>query len=308
MRAIVTGATGFVGQWLVKELCDGGYDVTVIVRNAGKVPAEWSGRIEIVECSLEEYKNIQEKDFQYDSYDLFFHLAWAGTAGQERADYDMQLRNVYAACEALYLAKRLKCRRFINAGSLMEYDVMEYLPQDGAEPAAGYIYGISKLTADFMLKTLAVKEEIEYINVIISNIYGVGEESARFLNQLLRKLLGNQRIALTSGEQLYDFIYVTDAVRGIVCAAQNGENNSVYYIGNKDPQPLKRYILQTKELLNSDAELAFGEVSFKGVMLTYREFDTTKLYDMGFRIEVPFEQGVLMTAEWIKREDSAHEF
>lgn len=300
MRAIVTGATGFVGQWLVRELCANNHDVTVIVRDEKKVPAEWRNSIEIVESALEDYGNLEKADFKYESYDIFFHFAWAGTSGQDRGNYHIQIRNVFAACESINLAKRLLCKRFLNAGSLMEYDVMKYLPQDGAEPMTGYIYAISKLTADFMLKTLAVREGIEYINVIISNIYGVGENSARFLNQLLRKLICNQRIALTSGKQLYDFIYVTDAVKGIVFAAQKGENNSVYYIGNRKPRPLKEYILQAKEILNSTAELAFGEVPYSGVMLTYKEFDTNKLFDTGFTIEVPFEKGILMTAEWIK--------
>lgn len=300
MRAIVTGATGFVGQWLVRELCANNHDVTVIVRDEKKVPYEWRNSVEIVESALENYVTLGKSDFKYESYDIFFHFAWAGTSGQDRSNYDMQLRNVFAACESINLAKRLLCRRFLNAGSLMEYDVMKYLPQDGAEPTAADIYGISKMTADFMLKTLAVREGIEYINVIISNIYGVGENSARFLNQLLRKLICNQRISLTSGEQLYDFIYVTDAVKGIVYAAQNGENNSVYYIGNRKPQPLKEYILQAKEILNSTAELAFGEVPYSGVMLTYKEFDTKKLFDIGFTIEIPFEKGILMTSEWIK--------
>lgn len=308
MRAIVTGATGFVGQWLVRELCANNYDVTVIVRDLKKVPDQWKNGIEIVYSAMENYKDIQKTDFLHDSYDIFFHFAWAGTSGQSRSDYDLQLKNVYAACEVLKLAKRLSCRRFVNAGSLMEYDVMEYLPRDGVEPTAGYIYGIAKLTADFMLKTLAVQEGMEYVNVIISNIYGVGEKSARFLNQLLRKLMSDQRIALTSGVQLYDFIYVTDAVKGIICAAQKGENNSVYYIGNRKPQPLKNYILQAKEILKSNAELAFGEVPFNGVMLTYQEFDTEKLFDMGFEIEVPFEKGILMTSEWIKRENLAYVF
>ena len=300
MRAIVTGATGFVGQWLVRELRANNHDVTVIVRDEKKVPAEWRNSVEIVESALEDYGNLEKADFKYESYDVFFHFAWAGTSGQDRSNYDMQLRNVFAACESINLAKRLLCRRFLNAGSLMEYDVMKYLPQDGAEPTASYIYGISKMTADFMLKTLAVREGIEYINVIISNIYGVGENSARFLNQLLRKLICNERISLTSGEQLYDFIYVTDAVKGIVYAAQKGKNNSVYYIGNRKPQPLKKYILQAKEILNSTAELAFGEVPYSGIMLTYKEFDTKKLFDIGFTIEVPFEKGILMTSEWIK--------
>lgn len=308
MRAIVTGATGFVGQWLVKKLCQNGVYVTVITHTLNRVPENWKKTLEIIECTIEQYKNLQKKDFQHDNYDFFFHLAWAGTSGPERADYTLQLKNVYAACEAVKLAKRLSCQRFINAGSIMEYEATAYIPQDGAEPSIGYVYSISKLATDFMAKSVSVQENIEYINIIISNIYGIGEKSERFLNQLLRKMISNQKIPLTSGEQLYDFIYVTDAVNGIIYAAQNGKNCSAYYIGNREPQPLKNYILQVKDILGSNAELAFGEVPFKGAKLTYKEFDTNKLYDLGYDIEVPFREGILMTAEWIKREEQMYEF
>lgn len=307
-KAIVTGATGFVGQWLVRELCGSGYDVTVVVRSLRKVPDDWIGKIEIVECSILDYGNVPVDTFRCRGYDLFFHLAWAGTSGPDRADYGIQLQNIQAACEAFKLSIRLGCRRFINAGSVMEYEAMQYIPRNGARPPAGYIYSTAKLAADFMLKSMASRETVEYINVIISNIYGVGERSERFLNQLLRKMAAGQRIALTSGEQLYDFIYVTDAVKGIVYAAQNGEGNTAYYIGNRAPQPLKTYILQVKEILGSNAELAFGEVPSNGASLSYREFDTNKLHDMGYRMEVPFREGILKTAEWIKKEGSMHGF
>lgn len=295
----MTGATGFVGQWLVKELNECGYDVTIVVRNLQKIPNEWKGKVEIVKCDIKGYQDISRDNFRYSDYDFFFHFAWAGNSGSERSNYTMQLQNVYATCEALKLSKRLGCRRFINAGSIMEYEAMKYIPQDGVAPTAGYIYSTAKLAADFMLKSLAVQEDIEYINVIISNIYGVGEISARFINQLLRKMIENQRIALTSGEQLYDFIYVTDAVKGIIYAAQNGEKNSAYYIGNCTPIPLRTYVLWIKEILGSSAELAFGEIPFNGAKLSYKEFDTSKLYDMGYNIEVPFQEGILKTAEWI---------
>jgi NAD dependent epimerase/dehydratase family. len=308
MKAIITGATGFIGKWLVEELYQTGFDITVIVHAIRNVPDAWKGKIAIVKCDIDHYKDLQKFHFQYDDYDFFFHLAWIGTSGAERADFRLQLKNSYAACEAVSLAKRLSCRRFINAGSIMEYEAMDYIPRDGTEPSAGYMYSISKLTANFMAKTLAVQENIEYINIIISNIFGAGEKSARFLNQLLRKMIYNQKILLTNGEQLYDFIYVTDAVKGIILAAQKGINCSSYYIGNQDQQPLKQYILQVKDILKSDSELAFGKVIFKGSKLTYKEFNTQKLYDMGFKIEIPFKKGILLTAESIRKEGLADEF
>lgn len=75
-----------------------------------------------------------------------------------------------------------------------------------------------------MAKIVSVNAEIEYINVIISNIYGAGEESERFFNTTLRKMMNHEKIPLTHGEQMYDFIYVSDAVRAIILAGKTVNN------------------------------------------------------------------------------------
>lgn len=308
MRVVVTGATGFVGKWLVRELIKQGTDVTVIVRNKDRVPAVWNDySVEVVEASLNRIALLEKGSFSKDTYDIFYHFAWAGTSGMERADTRLQLGNAQAACEAVMLAKKLGCSSFVNAGSIMEYEAMQYIVQDSAIPGMGNIYSIAKMTADFMAKTVASREGIRYINVIISNIYGAGEKSARFLNTVLRKMLANERIPLTHGEQLYDFIYVTDAVRAIVYAGINGENNSSYYIGNPCQHPLKEFILRMKELVESKSELAFGEVPYIGARLSYQEFDTKKLANMGFVMEIPFEEGINLTKRWIMEEEDEYQ-
>lgn len=306
MRIVVTGATGFVGKWLVRELLDQGDEVTVIVRNRKRVLKEWQGRVHVVEAELWELPKLGQKDIPWDGADVFFHFAWAGTAGMERADTILQLQNAEATCEAVRLAKRLGCRCFVNAGSIMEYEAIQYISSDGSRPGMGNIYSIAKMTADFMAKTVATKEGMAYINVVISNIYGAGEKSARFLNTTLRKMLYNESIELTHGCQLYDFIYVTDAVKQIVLAGKEGETNSVYYIGNSMQRPLKEFVVEMKHVLQSDSELLFGKVPFTGAMLEYIEFDTSKLEKMGFVSAVTFAEGIKLTRDWILEEESEH--
>lgn len=308
MKTIVTGATGFIGKWLVRELIAQGNEVTVIVRNKTKIPEVWRKyEVEVIGASLHEFAFLEKQDFSKAGYDIFFHLAWAGTSGMERADSKLQLQNVQSACDAVKLAKKLGCNRFVNAGSIMEYETMQYVPMDGATPGLGNIYSIAKMTADFMAKTVATKEEISYINVIISNIYGAGEKSARFLNTVLRKMIANESIPLTNGEQLYDFIYVTDAVKAIVYVAANGGSNETYYIGNTKQRPLKEFVLEMKQIVESKSELKFGEVPFVGVSLSYNEFDTEKLQRMGFIPRISFEQGIDLTKKWILEEDDGYE-
>lgn len=299
MKAVVTGASGFVGAWLVNELLSRGDDVTVIVRDEKRLPDDWKNKVHIVAASLEELLELDMDKFQTKKYDIFFHLAWAGTFGTERTNITLQLKNVQAACDAVHLASHLSCRRFVNAGSIMEYEAIQYITKDGSSPGMGNIYSTAKLTADFMAKTIAAKECIDYINVIISNIFGVGEYSTRFLNTTLRKMINGEHIPLTHGNQLYDFIYVSDAVKAIILAGREGKKNTSYYIGNKKQMPLKNFIIKMKDILKSHSSLGFGEIPLKGARLSYCEFDTKALFSLGFQPEITFEQGILLTRDWM---------
>lgn len=299
MKAVVTGATGFVGTWLVRELLSQGHSVSVILRDKTKLAQDIKGQVHIVEADLAQISELQEALFVEQDMDLFFHFAWAGTSGMDRASEEIQLSNVQYTCDAVRLAKRLHCSRFIYAGSIMEYEAMQYIADDGTRPGLGNIYSTAKLTADFMAKTLCVNEGMSYINVLISNIYGAGEYSARFLNTTMRKLMQNEPVALTHGEQLYDFIYVTDAVRAICLAAVNGQENETYYIGHSKQKPLKEFVLELKQVLDSSSKLGFWEVPFAGAMLQYNEFDAAKLETLGFVPQVSFADGVTLTKRWM---------
>lgn len=292
MRIIVTGATGFVGRSLVKELYLQNHDVIALVRDAKKVPDDWTDEIRIVVCPLEELSqyNILGEDLKAD---ILFHFGWEATSGIDRGNVDLQLRNVMYTKEAVMLAKRCECSRFVFAGSIMEYEAMQYLPDALAKPKLGYIYSTSKLTADFMAKTLAQNCGMEYINVVISNIYGPGENSARFLNTLVRKMRVNENIPLTEGTQPYDFIYITDAVKAIVMAGCNGRNNNSYYIGNENQRPLREYIEEAKLMISSNSCLEFGAIPYHGPFLNYQELDTGKMYrEFNFRPQMSFKEGI----------------
>lgn len=301
-KAIVTGATGFLGSWLVKELSSSGIEVTAVVRSLHK-EAEILAQLEnvkIVKCQLSDMERLPEIIEERD-IDVFYHLAWAGTSGMERADVRLQLQNVQASCDAVAAASAIGCRKYVNAGSIMEYEAMQYIPSDGSRPGRGSIYSSAKLAADYMSKTVAVSYNLSYINAIISNIYGPGEKSARFVNSTLRKLLSGERACFTHGEQLYDFIYASDAAKAFRLVGEKGEAFGSYYIGSKEPHPLKEFIIKMRDAVDDSIELFFGEVPFEGASLDYGWFDMQKLHaELGFVPETTFEQGIRNTSEWIK--------
>ena len=291
-RIVIWGGAGFVGRHLVEHL-KGRHHVTVIERSVDMVPASWKQEDGILVVGQEDIDKLEQADVMY-------FLAWNGTSGDLRGDVDVQLANIRLACSAVEAAAKLHCQRFVYAGSIMEYEAIEFLNKDGNVPGLNYLYSASKLTADYYAKILANSLGIVYCNALISNIYGPGEVSQRFVVTMCRRLMNHEDIALTEGTQLYDFIYISDAVEALSCIGTAGKSNCTYYIGNKEQKPLRQYIEQMKELLGSRSKLQFGAVGFSGVALTYKEFDTHKLYDeLGFQCKVGFAEGISKTADWL---------
>lgn len=236
-------------------------------------------------------------------YDCFFHLAWAGTSGPARADYEMQLNNVKIACDYIKLCKVVGCKRVVYASSINEMETYEYLQSDNIEPSGGYIYGTGKLAAHLMGETVAKMNDVEFIPVIITNIYGIGEKSARMVYTSINKLIHKEHCSFTAGYQTYDFIYITDAINSIIEVSEKGKAFNRYYIGSGEPKPLREFLIEMKNIVDPEAEIGLGDMSFKGIDISYSQFDLKKVEkDTGYRNKVSFAEGIKMTADYIREE------
>lgn len=92
--------------------------------------------------------------------------------------------------------RELGCARFVCAGSIMEYEVEATIHAQGSKPGMGYIYGMGKYIAYCMCKTVAVNSGIELVWSMITNTYGVGDFSPRFVNSTLRKIINGEPLQL----------------------------------------------------------------------------------------------------------------
>lgn len=299
MKIIVTGATGFVGTSLVACLEKNGHQVMAIVRDENKSKTLFPSGVVVRKIVMEDYGTYVP---QNELYDVFIHLAWDGTSGKSRADYCKQIKNVQYSCDALGLAHRFGCKRFVYARSIMEYDAESLLySNEGVNPPKTYIYSAAKLSAGLMTKALADEYDMEYCSFIISNIYGPGERSERFINTMVRRLMANERIELTHGRQKYDFIYIDDAVYAMMLVALRGKNQCSYYIGNEKIDILRSYVEKMKMVIKSTSELEYGKIPLIMKTLDYSEFDTCRMKkEFGWEPQIDFETGIQKMVEFEK--------
>ncbi len=298
--ALVTGANGFVGKAVVSELHSQGIEVTAVVRSQTDAFSSLKG-VHTVSCDMQSY-NLLPDLVSKNRPEVFYHFAWGGTAGPDRANERIQLANIQGACDAVHAAKAIGCSRFIFASSIMEYEVQAEVAAM-KNPGINSVYSTAKMTADYLTRILASSSGLEFVSALISNIYGPGENSPRLINTCIRKLLNGEHIALSPGEQLYDFIYVTDAARAFSCIGTEGKNGSTYYIGNRVPRKLKSFLEELRDVVAPGVTLGFGEIPFHGVSLTYKEFNTDLIFqDTEYEPKISFTEGIRKTRDGILKE------
>jgi UDP-glucose 4-epimerase len=301
-KIMVTGANGFVGTALLNEMTKDGIEIIAVIRNEEEniTGIKDLPGVSVVYCELSDIARLPEIVLNRD-IDSCIHLAWAGSFGDARSDYELQLMNVKYSLDLVNALAKMNIKRFVGAGTLAEKDVLNYIPTDGATPNAVSIYGIAKITMHFMTKAECSKLGIEHIWCYLSNTYGVGNTTGNFVNFASKLMLAGGRAAFTKGEQTYDFVYITDTARAIYAAADRGKKNRAYYLGSTKQRKLKEFVKIIRDTIDPSIELHLGEVPFNGTPLPPEEFDCSKLVeDTGYEPSISFEDGIEMTIEWLK--------
>lgn len=305
-RAIVTGATGFLGRWLVRELLHEKISVTAVVRSGNRASQllPESGLLHIVECPMERYGALAEKLFD-NTGSVFYHLAWAGVSGADRSSLNVQLANVQASGEAAEAAAAAGCSAFVGLGTIMEDESAAAAVAAGVQPNLGYLYGEAKHFSHLLTKTVCAQRGIPHLWAAITNAYGEYEYSPRFINTTLRKILRKEPLEFTAGTQMYDFIHAEDGAKALTAIGTSGKPFHSYLIGSGQAAPLRTFVERLGNTLAPDQPLRFGSVPYTGAQLPAERFSIEQLTkDTGFVPQISFEEGLFRTMEWLRQEEA----
>lgn len=305
-RVVITGAAGFVGSAVTEELLAHGVEVYAVVRPGFSARKDTSRLaslpVHLVECDLRNLSALPAL-LPERGFDAWYQFAWDGLFGAELLDYQKQVPNISYVLDAIRVAAQLGCEKFIGSGSVSQYE----LQAEGGQAMQGdkhRVYKTAKLACEYMGRSVATESGIIFIWPIITNIYGVGESSPRLINTMIRNLQAGRHQSLSEGNQIYDFIYSTDAARAFYLIGEHGKPHRTYVIGSGCAQPLHIFLTQVCGIVAPQARLGFGELNFNGFYLPKEVYDISSLQaDTGFSPEVSFQKGIQKTAEWMRKYD-----
>jgi nucleoside-diphosphate-sugar epimerase len=252
-RVIVTGATGFIGRYCIRELVRNNFEVHALCRRPDRsiVDIHWH------EVDLLEPQGVLALLETLDASCLL-HIAWFTTPGEFWTSTEND-RWLVASRRLFEHFGAVGGERIVGVGSCAEYDWAHGVcreDQTPQEPAT--LYGQRKLQACHLLEQFAQEYSMSWAWGRVFFIYGPGEAAAKLVPTVTAALLAGEEVGTTDGHQLRDFVYVEDVASALV-GLLAVSNDGVFNIGSGEGIAVRRVIEEIVELTGCRRDLVrFG--------------------------------------------------
>ena len=291
---IISGAGGFVGSKLTKRMIENSIRVIAVSMHFNDTfpQSELVTRIETDISNTDQLLSLIPADI----YEAFYHLAWAGVNGPQKADPLVQLDNAKVTMSCALAAKKLGCKKFLCSGTVAEKAV-DSLPIL-EKTSGGLVYGIAKHCTHLLLETYCKNIGLPFVWMQFSNIYGPQNKTGNLVSYTLGEVLQGREATFGPAEQPYDFIYVDDLIEAVFRLGLYDTNENCYLIGSGEPRLLKDYLSEIGKKSGRPDLIKIGVRPDDGIIYKNEMFDNSKLIaDIGEYVRRPFSENIMNTIE-----------
>lgn len=257
-RVFLTGATGLVGAWLVKELLDRGAFVVALVRDADPQSELFRSRnidrIAVVSGDLNDFWALERAISEHET-DTVLHIGAQPIVGVAHRfplqTFETNVRGTYNVLEACRIHRSL-VRRVVVASSDKAYGEPPQLPYTEDMPLHGrHPYEVSKSCADLIAQSYHHTYRLPIGVARCGNIYGGGDLNwSRIVPGTIRSLIRGERpIIRSDGKFVRDYIYVKDVARAYLRVADALSDEQLHGEGFNFSPESRVNVLELVELI-----------------------------------------------------------
>ena len=308
MRYIINGASGVLGFALIKKLLEGGDDVSILARSESSLSHIFNefGRDSFYSVHIIDLKDYASAQSEI-SGDVFIHLAWAGVEKEARDNVALQMKNVGYTLDAIKLAKKVGCKVFVGAGSQAEFADSNTPMGNHTPTIPNTAYGAAKLAAGQMGRLLAESVELKFYWIRIFSLFGPYDRRYSFMSIMIEKFLKNESLEMTTGEQIWDYLFSYDAANIILTCLSSNTINQYFSIGSGNRIKLMDYVSMTCKIIDSSSKISNNYLNKDNSKRKYLVADTSSIKSINYEFKYTFEQGILETIYFIRKSMNSYE-
>lgn len=292
MKILMTGAGGFVGAHLLRQLIVNYGSDNVVVLSGREVPG--------AQCvTVPDYDFSKLDKGLFNDVDVLVHAgAFTPKRTQEANDIHLCGLNI-SATQGLLGFEFAGLKKVLFASTLDVYGVADLISESTPiDPAT--LYGASKLYGEKMVSAFAIERRINHAILRLGHIYGPGEEAyQKMLPLTISNVVSGRPVQLYgTGEELRSFIYIDDVVTSIVNAVTTELASPIVNVVGGNPITIKALIEMVMSISGQTVDIVSQPVTIKGQDFV---FDNSLLKSTLLPSEFDFSQGLAVEIKYMKR-------
>jgi nucleoside-diphosphate-sugar epimerase len=304
VRALVTGAAGFVGANLVRALLEQGHEVVAWHRPGGET---WRlgpplDQVELAEVDVTDPSALDSAVGEARP-DWVFHLAAHGAYSWQRDAERIMQTNLVSTVRLLEACTKRSVEAFVHAGSSSEYGFKDHPASEDELPEPNSDYAVMKAAATLHCRSLAQRDDVHAVTLRLYSVYGPWEEPGRLMPTLVVKGLEGRLPPLVSPDTARDFVTTRDLSRAFLLAAERADlpRGSVLNIGSGTQTTLRDVVAVAREELGIEEEPHWGSEPPRSWDTTAWVSDPRRAVELlGWRAEDDLRAGFRRLVDWIR--------
>jgi nucleoside-diphosphate-sugar epimerase len=302
-RILVTGATGFLGSYVVRRLVAEGATVFGVSSSvSNNTPERLIGvmdDIQLLEANLRDVSSIDQV-VKTARPELVIHQAAFTHVGKSFSRIDENIQTNIQGTVNLLTALEGNFTRFVNIGSGDVYgDAPVPFREDGpVRPASPY--AVSKYAAERFCRMFHQAYDWPIVCLRPFNVYGPQQSPDRIIPELIMSALNGQDLKMTEGRQTREFMYVEDVADAFVRAlTQPGIDGEVINISRGEEVPIREMAQTVLDLMGNPVQALFGALENRPTEIWRMFGDNTKARELlGWSATTSLQDGLGRTIDW----------
>jgi nucleoside-diphosphate-sugar epimerase len=300
MRALITGASGFIGCALSNRLLAMGDEVHAVVR-----PDSTSWRIAELRSATLHRGSILDAAWLDSTVsdvqpDVVFHCAAHGAYSFQRDLRVITETNIVGTTNILHAAAAAGCARLVNSGTSSEYGDCDHAPSEDEPPRPNSVYAATKAAATWLCGMSAESLGIDVVTLRLYSAYGPFEDPRRLMPTLCARALRGELPPLADPWVVRDFVHIDDVIDAYLLAAKASGARPIYNVGTGVETSLEQLAELARDVFHITATPAWGAYPNRDWDVRCWRADATLINkDLGWTPQRSLRQGIETFAEWI---------
>jgi nucleoside-diphosphate-sugar epimerase len=306
-KVLVTGATGFVGANLARQLLTLGHEVHLIVRAESNM---WRLQdllhdLYVHEVALEDAQGVSDC-LKSAKPKWIFHLAAHGAYSWQNDFQSIVTTNIVGTSNLLSAALNCGFDSFINTGSSSEYGLKDKAASEQEYLEPNSYYAATKASATLLCRTVARLNNLQIPTLRLYSAYGPFEDPGRLIPTIVRYGLAGGLPPLVAPDTARDFVYIDDVIDAYLQAAATrlSDPGAIFNVGSGRQTTIKQVVDIVRAILDISETPNWGSMDNRNWDTNIWVANNEKIKEsLGWSPRHSFKEGFQKTLGWIKQNE-----